>query len=569
MRLRNKFILHYAGLIVVIMTAVMAVVVSRQTSVLTEQARKRAVALARNVAASVLDSLMMFHSVEMEGDAAELAAQEDIAFVSFFDREGRRWAYASELDIPPEAIEAPTPGEEPATLEPRCEERRDVAGGHHILDVRCPVVYVPPLGAGEPEWMGTVRLGLSLEPIDAEIAATQGRLAALWGIALALGLVSSLFLARRVTRPIERVAHGAIRYAGGELEHRITVRGKDEISSLAGNLNDMATQIHANLGEIEELNRSLEAKVRRRTRDLAQTNRELKQAMRRLKETQAQLVQSEKMASLGQLVAGVAHEINNPLNFISNGVVPLERSIEDLRELLELFEQGAIPEPDRERIEEFKEEIEFEDTVATLGSLLDTIREGARRATIIVRDLRNFSRLDEADSKVADLHEGLEGTLNLLRPRLGDRIRVVRDYGEVPEFEFCPAQINQVFMNLLSNAEQAIEREGTITIQTRLVGGEVRIEITDTGCGIPPEHESRIFEPFFTTKDVGEGTGLGLAISYGIVKQHDGSIEVRSTPGEGSSFAVRLPLPTPSPEPAGKSSPAEPELAKCQEARER
>ena len=544
MRLRNKFILHFSGLVVVIMTTVMAVVISRQTSVLKEQATKRGLAIARSVAASSTESLLVYDQSSLTQDAVDISGLDDITYVAIFDNDGRQWAFASRHDIAQDAVDAPfAEAEGDAELAaPIHEERNDLPGAERFLDIQGPVVYVAD-DTEESRTIGSVRLGLSLDGIYGEIGLMQQRLGYLWGAALVLSGALSWWLSKRVTRPIERVAAGALRYAGGELDHRIEVRERDEIASLADNLNHMAGQIHQNLAEIEDLNRGLEEKVRLRTHELVVANEDLEQAMVRLKETQSQLVQSEKMASLGQLVAGVAHEINNPLNFISNGILPLRESIDDLKELVTMLDESPIPDERREEVEDFKDDIEFTDTVESVDELLDTINEGARRATIIVKDLRNFSRLDEADLKVADLHEGLEGTLNLLGPRLEGRVEVVRDFGSIPDFEFRPAQMNQVFMNLISNAEQSIDEKGTVTVSTRSEDGHAVIEIRDTGRGIPEENVGRVFEPFFT--DVGEGTGLGLSISFGIVDQHGGSIEVESEVGVGSVFRVRIPLAIP------------------------
>lgn len=543
MRLRNKFILHISGIVVVMMTTVMAVVVSRQTSVLKEQAQKRGIAIAQSVAATCESALLVYQQTDLDQDAAKMVELEDIVFVAIFDIDGNRWAFEAIQDVEDEQVDAPTVVMDSTSQRAavaQVVERTGAFGTSHMLDVALPVVYQSP---NEPtRTIGSVRLGLSLDSIYDEIRIVQMRLAYLWGIALVLGFLSSSVMAKRITRPIETVATGALRYASGDLDHRIEVKVRDEISSLAGNLNHMAVQIGDNLSEIEDLNRNLEAKVIKRTKDLAQANRDLRDTLSQLKEAQAQLVQSEKMASLGQLVAGVAHEINNPLNFIYNGVDPLRQSISDIKELVATLDEADLKDDDRDRVDDLKEEIDYEDTVEILDDLINTIEEGARRATVIVKDLRNFSRLDEADLKTADVHEGLEGTISLLRPKLSERIEIIQEFGEIPRFEFSPAQLNQVFMNLLSNAEQAIEGSGSITVRSRVEDNHAVIEVADTGCGIPEEHRTRLFEPFFTTKDVGDGVGLGLSISFGIVEQHGGSIEIDSVEGKGSTFTVRIPI---------------------------
>jgi two-component system NtrC family sensor kinase len=265
--------------------------------------------------------------------------------------------------------------------------------------------------------------------------------------------------------------------------------------------------------EIAKLNETLEARVDERTREL--------------RETQAQLVQAEKMKSLGQLVAGVAHELNNPIGFVHANLQLLDEYIRKLTE-------GQRTESDTARIQE------------AIAKLLLRSREGTERVKKIVQDLRTFSRMDQAEIQVVDLHEEIDRTLALMEPRFKNNIHVVRDYGDIPRVRCNPGQMNQVFLNLLMNACDAIERDGTVTIRTRAKDGGVRLEFHDDGPGISAEVQSRIFDPFFTTKPVGVGTGLGLSLSHGIIERHGGRIFVGSDPGAGTTFVIDLPLiPTP------------------------
>jgi two-component system NtrC family sensor kinase len=261
------------------------------------------------------------------------------------------------------------------------------------------------------------------------------------------------------------------------------------------------------------LNATLEERVRERTAQLEEAYRELKAA-------ETHLVQSEKMASLGRLVAGVAHEINHPVSFIATSVAPLRRRLDKAAK--------AAPDDAARLLSEARE-------------IIDIMARGAERTTAIVRDLRSFSRLGEAVRKPADLQEGLEVTLRLLEGRWRDRLTIHRDFEPLPPVECDPGQMNQVFMNLLANACDAAPDGGNIWIRTRWVDGVATITIRDDGPGIPASSIDHIFEPFFTTKDVGAGTGLGLAIAHGIVSAHGGRIEVESASGAGATFHVIVP----------------------------
>ena len=276
---------------------------------------------------------------------------------------------------------------------------------------------------------------------------------------------------------------------------------------------------------VRTLNAELETRVRARTAALESSYADLDRALRELKSTQAQLLQSEKLASLGQLVAGVAHEINNPVSFIVGNVEPLRQHLDTLRGLAARYQDAELA-AEAERVRR----------------ILEIIARGAERTAGIVNDLRTFSRVGEGHARPTDLHEGLEMSIRLLRPKWSDRIEIHRDFGTLPPVSASPGPLNQVFMNLLSNACDAIDGRGNVWVRTRCDDGYVTVTVRDDGRGIAPDVRSRIFDPFFTTKPPGKGTGLGLAISYGIVQQHGGSITVSSEPGRGTEFEVKLPL---------------------------
>lgn len=279
--------------------------------------------------------------------------------------------------------------------------------------------------------------------------------------------------------------------------------------------------------------------------ELNATNEELNTTLDHMKAMQSQLVQSEKMASLGQLTAGIAHEINNPINFVNGSIFPLQRDIDDIINILDQYEHFIEKQKLKshfKEVEKLKEELEADFLIDEIHSLLDGIKEGADRTTAIVKGLRNFSRLDEDDMKLANLNEGIESTLLILNNKLKQKVTIKKDLGEIPEIICYPGKINQVFMNIINNACDAIEKTGTIFIKSEKANEHIIIRIKDNGYGMPQKVKERIFEPFYTTKDVGEGTGLGLSISFGIIENHKGKIEVESEPGKGTEFIISLPL---------------------------
>jgi len=290
--------------------------------------------------------------------------------------------------------------------------------------------------------------------------------------------------------------------------------------------------------------RTLLRNARRYKEALENRNAELARRKTELERLQAQIVQAEKMASLGQLAAGVAHELNNPAGFIYSNIALLKDYIKRLERCLTAFDEVALPPALAEQVREMKTEIGYDDILTDLDSILSDCHIGAERIRDIVQNLRLFSRLDEAELKPVDLNEGIEATLRLLSMYYkSGRVRLLRDYGELPEVNCYAAQLNQVWMNLLVNAAQAIgEAEGEVRIKTHCVGENVIVSVSDTGAGIEPEHLKNIFDPFFTTKPVGEGTGLGLSISHGVIVRHGGAIVVDSTPTRGTTFTITIPV---------------------------
>ena len=296
----------------------------------------------------------------------------------------------------------------------------------------------------------------------------------------------------------------------------------------------------ANLGLRNEL-----AEHQRTELALKNEKEEQRCLIKKLEEAQNQLMQSDKLASIGQLAAGVAHEINNPIGYVYSNLGTLKKYVQDILYLLDVYEHAESAITDSEEsnlIQNIKKKLDIVFLKDDLRALIDESKDGLTRVKTIVQNLKDFAHADTSDEwQFASLHYGLDSTLNIVNNEIKYKARVIKEYGDIQDIECLPSQLNQVFMNLLVNAAHAIEQHGTITIRTGQQNDEVWIEITDTGKGIPAENLQKIFDPFFTTKPIGTGTGLGLSLSYGIIQKHHGRIEVVSEVGKGSTFKVCLP----------------------------
>jgi signal transduction histidine kinase len=353
----------------------------------------------------------------------------------------------------------------------------------------------------------------------------------------------TFLVAQGITVPLRNLIQTARIIAQGNLSQRVLIRSSDEVGALGATFNDMARALETRETQLQELNRNLEDIVRQRTEELESSHEALKKAYLDLQNAQEQLVHTEKMASLGQLVAGIAHEIKNPLNFIYGNTGFLEEYTQKLKLLLEAYDGlPSLSPEDRARMAGLKESINYDFIREDLPTLINNFTEGATRINTIVSDLRTFSRMDSDRVSEIDVHASIEISLNLLRNQYRERIEIHREYGDIPKIQGYSGKLGQVFMNLLSNAFQSIDGEGDVWIRTSTSDGVVTVEVRDNGHGIPRENLNRIFEPFYTTKAVGQGTGLGLSISYGIIEQHHGKIFVANAPGGGTIFTVRLPI---------------------------
>ena len=374
---------------------------------------------------------------------------------------------------------------------------------------------------------------------------------------LALGLLLSIpfgFAIRWLSKKLTDSAHELTEFvtgitASGDLSKRASIRSQDELGTLANAFNQMTENLERIttdrehfVRELEELNRTLEQKVHERTGAIELANADLTKTIQALKAAQGQLVQSEKMASLGQLVAGVAHELNNPVGFIYANFPQLEEYVQDLLALIDELLNLPMGESCLKQAEQQIKDIDLDFIREDILEIIRSGKSGASRIKEIVFSLRSFSRLDEAELKSVLLEDGLNDTLAILNHQTKNRIKVVKDYRLNQPVMCFAGQANQVFMNIIYNGIQAISGEGTLTIATRLENEWAIVTIEDSGDGIAQDIIAKIFDPFFTTKKIGEGTGLGLSISYGIIEKHGGHIEVESEVGKGTRFTIRLKL---------------------------
>lgn len=410
---------------------------------------------------------------------------------------------------------------------------------------------------------GRVELGLDINSLRETIVEAQRRSATIAASEMGLVALFSLILGTYLTRQLRVLTIAAKDIAAGNLDIQVEVKGKDEIAEVSGAFNSMASNLKEASErrdqyerELESLNKSLEDRVKQRTSELQDKNRQLEQANKDIKEAQSRLLQSEKMASVGVLAAGVAHEINNPLGFVMSNLGTLDEYVTNYRTLVSEYEKLLVLKDSSERKSQFqkiksmREDFDIEFMNEDLDGLLQDTQEGSVRVREIVKGLKAFSHVDQSDEmQLTDINDCIEATLKVANNELKYHCEVITSLGAIPQTYCMAGQIKQVILNMLLNAAHAIKGKGTIEVATSQVRDRIELSIRDNGCGIDTADQGKLFDPFFTTKEVGEGTGLGLSISYGIiVDDHKGDIRVESELGEGSCFTIVLPVLTDAPE---------------------
>ncbi|MDY6803925.1 MAG: ATP-binding protein [Cyanobacteriota bacterium] len=468
------------------------------------------------------EAIMSFDFLTLERLMEQTAEDPEIVYSVIYNKQGRPLTRFLDQENPIVASHLPY---HPQPQKILSEVRREAG----LRELRNPIV-------SEGLLLGEIKLGYSLSNVRSRLVrSTLSRLAGAAVTSFLLASLTVILFDSQVRKPLRDLARLAEALAAGELQQRAVGEEKDEIGQLKGAFNGMASQLQQTMTGLEQQAMKLEL------------------LLQELRETQSQLIQAEKMSALGEMVAGIAHEFNNPISFIYGNVEYASEYLGDLLKLVRIYQESVLNIPPE--LQEEIEDIELDFIVEDFPKIIKSMRTGADRISKLVESLRVFSRLDESELKTVNLHEALDSTIVMQGSRLSScGIELVKDYGDIPAIECYAAEINQVFLHVLGNAIDAlkeslveekedIHRTGKIAIATRQISGErIEIKIRDNGPGIKPEILSKIFNPFFTTKPVGSGTGLGLAISYQIVERHQGQLLCVSTLGEGTEFAIELPI---------------------------
>lgn len=535
MSLRLKTILGVAIIEAILLLLLVSMTLDYLRSTNYESLHKRASTTATLFATTTKDAVLSYDLASLESFVTEVMKNPDLVYARVLGPEGIVFAQAGDAGLLAKTFKVDL-------------EARAVNDG--TFDT-----YAEIIESGQV--YGRVELGLDINRLTEVIKEAERRSATVAALEMGLVALFSFILGTFLTRQLKVLQKAAKSISEGNYSIEIPVKGKDEISDVADAFNAMTVNLQeANLkrndfeAQLKELNRNLERRVEERTQELLDKNKALENANREIKLAQAKLLQSEKMASVGILAAGVAHEINNPLGYVISNLSTLANYAESYRQLMnqyqELGSSGCADEiqAKKAQIQKLEDELDLQFINEDLPELLSDTQEGLERVKEIVISLKSFSHVDKHEKfELTDLNESIETTLKVVNNELKYHCELDIQLQPLPLIECIPSQIQQVLLNILLNAGQAIEGRGVITVSSVAKEDCVEINICDTGCGVSEEQISQLFEPFYTTKPVGKGSGLGLAISYGIiVDDHKGEIRVRNQEEQGCCFTIVLPV---------------------------
>lgn len=539
--LRTKTIIGIAFTALLLLLVLVVTVFNQLNELVDNSVKKSADTSVALFVSTTKNAFLSYDLSSLEADVAEILTNPNIAYVRVKDKEGRIYVEN---------------GEPSAISRPFREDNTVATASDGIYDTRAPIMVNTTL-------YGFVEIGLNIASVTESVSRARNWTLTIAAFELVLVGLCSYFLGSYLMSQLVRLHEGA-KHLGEAVDKNnyqdvfISVRGNDELSELAEAFNQLVDKLKEEneqrqraQDDLKDLNALLEVKVQDRTAQLNQRNVQLENANRDLKETQVQLLQAEKMASVGQLAAGVAHEINNPVGFVSSNISTLCEYVATYQLLftqLEVISNTQDEDQQRKALTEFKSLLTKHDMTFInddITDLLNDSKEGLQRVADIVKGLKLFSRVDSDEMQQHSLNDCVRTTLAMVNNQLKYTCNVETHLGSIPDIAMNVGKISQVITNLLINAGQAIEstgQHGTITITTETVGEFVKLYVKDTGCGIQPCHLDKLFNPFFTTKPEGQGTGLGLSISFGIAQEHGGSLSASSKEGEGSCFELALPL---------------------------
>lgn len=531
MSLRFKTVIGVALIEAILLALLIFTVMGHMRDNAQEELIKRSSTTVKLFASTAKDPVLSYDLASLDTFSQELASNPDIAYVRIRETSG--------------SILSTTEGDD-AIIPPFVEDTELAKVEDGVFDASATI------SEGGIEY-ARVEIGINTSSINYKIDQARQLTTFIAIIEMSLVALFSLLLGNYLTKNLGGLRSAAKSISTGDYSKELIVKSRDEVGEALIAFNHMSkalreTQAARNDFEQEliELNQSLEDHVERRTEKINAQMLELQAANQTIADTQAKLLQSEKLASIGQLSAGIAHEINNPIAFIHSNVKSLSEYVEVYQSVLELFQKSREVSPDElealmMKISELEESEDIEFINEDINSLIGDTLDGTMRVKDIVKGLQEFSHTNGDAKAPCDITACLKSTLKIVNNDIKNRCTVVTDFDEIPEVYANQGEINQVLLNLLVNAGQAVAAGGTITLRTQYYDGTVELSVKDDGSGIEQSHLDKIFDPFFTTKEVGVGTGLGLSISYGIIKDHGGTISVESEIGQGTTFTICLP----------------------------